>query len=72
MPLAHYGCPMGEKALSDGQPVYMPNMEKKWQRAAKKCTKLPVNHQNNTHSGQPECFSDILAQAGHFKGLQHG
>ena len=28
MPLAHYGCPIGEKALSEGQQVYIPNMAK--------------------------------------------
>ena len=34
MPLAYYGRPMGEKGLSDGQQLYMPNMakhmEKNW------------------------------------------
>ena len=39
MLLAHYGCPMGQKALSDGEQVYMPNMAKIWQN-------LPKNAQN--------------------------
>ena len=38
MPLAHYGCPMGEKTLSNGQQVYMPNMAK---NMAKKCRNMP-------------------------------
>ena len=29
MPLAHYGCPIGEKALLDGQQVHLPNVAKK-------------------------------------------
>ena len=52
MLVAHYGCPMGQKALSDGQQVYMPNMAKLWQKTAKKCTKLAVNHPNGTIFGQ--------------------
>ena len=52
MLLARYGCPIGQKALSDGQQVYMPNMAKLWQKTAKKCTKLAVNHQNGTNFGQ--------------------
>ena len=71
MPLAHYACPMGQKALSDGQQVYMPNMAKIWQKTAEKCTKLTVNHQSSTNFGQRECFSDVLARAGHFEGLQY-
>ena len=71
MLLAHYGCPMGQKALSDGQQVYMPNMAKLWQKTANKCTKLAVNHQNGTYFGQWGCFLDVLARAGHFEGLQH-
>ena len=51
MLVAHYGCPMGQKALSDGQQVYMPNMAKLWQKTAKKCTKLAVNHPNHTIFG---------------------
>ena len=70
MLLAHYGCPIGEKALSDGQQVYMPNMAKMWQKTAKKCTELAVNHQNGTNFSQQECFSVVLARAGHFEGLQ--
>ena len=69
MLLTRYGCPMGQKALSDGQQVYMPNMAKIWQKTAKKCTKLAVNHQNITNFSQRVCFSDISAQANHFKGL---
>ena len=69
MLLARYGCPMGQKALSDGQQVYMPNMAKIWQKTDKKCTKFAVNHQNGTNFGQQECFSDALARADHFKGL---
>ena len=72
MLLARYGCPMGQKALSDGQQVYMPNMAKIWQKTAKKCTKLTVNHQSVTIFGPRECFSVVLAQASHFEGLQHG
>ena len=71
MLLARYGCPLGQKALSDGQQVYMPNMAKLWQKTAKKCTKLAVNHQNGTNFGQRECFFDVLARGGHFVGLQH-
>ena len=71
MLLARYGCPMGQKALSDGQQVYMPNMAKIWQKTAKKCTKLTVNHQSGTNFGQRECFSVALAQGSHFEGLQH-
>ena len=69
MLLARYACPMGQKALSDGQQVYMPNMAKIWQKTAKKCTKLAVNHQNMTNFSQGECFSDVWAQGGHFEGL---
>ena len=69
MLLARYGCPMGQKALSDGQQVYMPNMAKIWQKTAKKCTKLAVNHQNITNFSQQVCFFDVLAQINHFKGL---
>ena len=71
MLLAHYGCPIGEKASSDGQQVYMPNMAKIWQKTAKKCTKLVVNHQNGTNFSQGECFTVVLARVGHFKGLEH-
>ena len=70
MLLAHYGCPIGKKALSDGQQVYMPNMAKIWQKIAKKCTEFAVNHQNGTNFSQGECFSVVLAQAGHYEGLQ--
>ena len=69
MPLDHYGCPVGEKELSDGQQVYMPNVAKMRQTTAKKCTKLTISHQNSTNFGQQECFSDILAGADHFEGL---
>ena len=69
MLLARYGCPMGHKALSDGQQVYMPNMAKIWQKTAKKCTKLVVNHQNMTNFSQRECFPDVWAQGSHFEGL---
>ena len=68
MLLAHYGCPMGQKALSDGEQVYMPNMAKIWQKLPKKCTKLAVNHQNGTNFGQRGCFSVVLARARHFEG----
>ena len=68
---ARYGSPMGQKALSDRQQVYKPNMAKIWQKTAKKCTKLAVNHQNVTNFSQRVCFSDISAQANHFKGLKH-
>ena len=37
MSLAHYGCPIGEKASSDGQVVYMPNTAK---NRAKNCQKM--------------------------------
>ena len=69
MLLARYGCPMGQKALSDGQQVYMPNMAKIWQKTAKECTKLAVNHQNMTNFSQRECFSDVWARDSHFEGL---
>ena len=69
MLLAHYGCSMGQNALSDGQQVYMPNMAKIWQKTAKKCTKLAVNYQKITNFSQRECFSDVSAQTSHFKGL---
>ena len=69
MPLARYGCPMGQKALSDAQQVYMPNMAKIWQKTAKKCTKLAVNDRNITNFSQSEYFSDVSAQASHLKGL---
>ena len=69
MLLARYGCPMGQKALSHGQQVYMPNMAKIWQKTGKKCTKLAVNHQNMTNFSQRECFSDVWARGGHFEGL---
>ena len=55
MPLAHYVCFFGKKALRDGQQVYMPNEAKIWQKTAKKCSKFAVNHQNSTNSGQLEC-----------------
>ena len=71
MLVAHYGCPMGQKALSDGQQVYMPNMAELWQKTAKQCTKSTVNHQNGTNFGQREFVFDVLARAGHFEGLQH-
>ena len=61
---------MGEKGLPDGQQVYMPDIAKIWQKAATKCTKLAVNHQNGTNSGQRECFCDVLAQVRHFEGLE--
>ena len=66
---AHYGCPMGQKALSYAQQVNMPNMAKILQKTAKKCTKLAVNHQNGTNFGQRECFSEVFARASHFDGL---
>ena len=69
MLLARYGCPMGQKALSDGQQVYMPHMAKLWQKTAKKCTKSAVNHQNITNLSLRECSSDVSAQASHFKKL---
>ena len=40
MPLAHYGCPIGEKGLPDGQQVYMPNVAKNMAK------KLPKNAPN--------------------------
>ena len=52
LPLAQYGCPIGRKGLPDGQQVYMPNMAKKWQKTAKKRTKLTVNHRNGTQFGR--------------------
>ena len=30
MLLANYGCPIGEKALSDGEQVYMPRNAQNW------------------------------------------
>ena len=36
-PVAHYGCPMGKKALSGGHQVYMPNKAK---GMAKNCQKM--------------------------------
>ena len=71
MLLANYGCPIGEKALSDGQQVYIPNVAKIWQETAKKCTKVAVNHQSGTNFSQRESFSIALARASHFEGLQH-
>ena len=45
LPLAQYGCPIGGKALSDGQQVYMPNMAK---NMAKNCQKkLKIDHKSS-------------------------
>ena len=69
MPLAHYGCPMGEEALSDGQQVDMPNMAK---NMAKNCQNMPQigRKSSKQHQFWPTgFFTDVLARAGHFKGL---
>ena len=50
MPLAHYGCPIGQKALSDAQQVYMPNVA---QNMAKSCQKL---HKIDRKSSQQHKF----------------
>ena len=69
MLLAHYGCPMGQKALSDGQQVYMPNVAKIWPKTAKKPTKFARIHQNCNNFDQWDCFCDVLARGSHFEGL---
>ena len=45
MLVAHYGWPMGQKGLPDGQQVYMPNMAKKM---AKNCQKTHKIHRKSS------------------------
>ena len=70
MLLADYGCPMGQKALSDGEQVYMPNMAKIWQKTAKKNTQnWPKIIKAAPILANGGCFSIVLARASHLKGL---
>ena len=63
--------PLAKKACQMGSKYTCQIWRKKWQKTAKKRTKLTVNHRNSTRFGQLGCFSGVLARAGHFKGLQH-
>ena len=63
--------PLAKEACQMGSTYTCQIWRQKWQKNAKKRTKLTVNHRNGTRFGQLGCFSDVLARADHFKGLQH-
>ena len=64
--------PLAEKACQMGSKYTCQIWQKIWQKTAKKRSKVTVKHENGTRFGHRGCFSDILARASHFKGLQHG
>ena len=63
--------PLAKKACQMGSKYTCKIWRKKWHKKVKKRTKLTVNHRNRTRFGQLGRFSDVLARAGHFKGLEH-
>ena len=64
--------PLAEKACQMGSKYTCQIWQKIWQKTAKKRSKVTVKHENGTRFGHRGCFSDVLARASHFKGLQHG